>query len=94
MKLVYARSAQEDLDSIRRRIARDDRVRAISFVRELMDLAEDLTNGWERFPLLDAVRYPGVRRRNYRGYRILYRVVDAEVIVLHVHHGARDTPSF
>lgn len=94
MKVVYARSAREDIDSIRRWIARDDRARAIDFVRDLTDRAEDLASGPERFPLIDPIRYPGVRRRNHRGYRIVYRAVDAEVVILHIRHGARDTPAF
>lgn len=92
MKVTYASSAQEDLDSIRRWIARDDRSRAITFVRELQAIADDLANGPERFPLLDETRYPDVRRRNYQSYRILYRATDDEVVILHIHHGRRALP--
>lgn len=92
MKVRYAASALEDLDAIDSWISRDDPERAITFVRELQDAAGDLTNGPGRYPLLDADRYPDVHRRNYRDYRILYRVTADEVVILHVHHGRRDTP--
>lgn len=93
MKVNYAQSAREDLDAIRRWIARDDRARAIGFVRELQAAADELENGPELYPLLDGVRFPGVHRRNYRGYRIFYRVTVEEILIIHVHHGRRATPA-
>ena len=92
MKVVYASSALEDLDAIDAWIARDDPARAIMFVRGLQDAADDLADAPLRFPLVDARRYPGVHRRNHRGYRILYRVSPDEVLILHIHHGRRQIP--
>ena len=94
MIVTYAITAQEDLDAIRRWIARDDPNRAISFVRELQDRADDLVRGPQRFPLIDEDRLPGIRRRNHRGYRIIYCVTEAEITILHVHHGRRGAPAF
>lgn len=92
MNIQYAASALEDLDAIDIWISRDSPERAISFVRELQDVIEGLVDGPGRFPLLDADRYPDVHRRNYRDYRILYRVSADAIMILHVHQGRRDTP--
>ena len=89
MKVTYASSARDDLDAIRRWIARDDRKRAITFVRELQDAAEQIGYGPMHYPLLEGSRFPGVRRRNHRGYRILYRVGSDEIVILNIHHGRR-----
>lgn len=92
MKVTYASSALEDLDAIDAWISQDDPDRAISFVRELQDAADDLVNGPLRFPSLDAKR-PDIHRRNHGSYRILYRIAATEILILHVHHGRRDLPS-
>ena len=92
MKVEFSTTARRDLDDIRRWIARDDRDRAIAFIRELRSRAADLEFMPERFPEDDALP-PGVRRLNHRGYRILFTVEAERVLVLHVHHGARDRPA-
>lgn len=94
MKVIYTSSAQEGLDAIGVWIALDDPDRAISFVRKLQDVADDLASGPQRFPPLDALRSPDVHRRNYRGYRILYQVTADHIVILHVRHGRHDTPDF
>ena len=89
MKVEISPQAQEDLDSIRRWIAQDNRSRAIGFTRELVDKIRSLSTASARYPQVDPQRYPGLHRLNYRGYRIFYRVHDGVAEVLHVHHGAR-----
>jgi toxin ParE1/3/4 len=92
VRVIYATSAQEDLAAIDAWISQDDPDRAISFVRELQDAADDLINGPSRFPPVDTERYPGIHRRNHGSYRILYRVTADEILILHVRHGRRDLP--
>lgn len=92
MKVEFSDTALHEIDGIRRWIARHDRERAISFVRELRASADGLSTMPLRFPLLDDSQLPGVRRLNHRGYRILFTVEAERVLVLHVHHGARDRP--
>jgi plasmid stabilization system protein ParE len=43
-----------------------------------------------RFPLVPRYEKRGVRRRVHGSYLIFYRVSDAEVVVVHVLHGAMD----
>lgn len=92
MNLVYASTALEDLDGISEWIARGDPDRALSFVGELRAAADALIDTGLLYPSLDEQRYPGVRRRNVRNYRILFRVTADEVAILHFHHGRRATP--
>ena len=93
MIVDYATTAQDDLESIELWIARDDPVRAAALVDDLIDRADGLSIMPLRFPLVDDPRLPGVRRLNHRGYRILFTVEAERVLVLHVHHGARDRPA-
>ena len=90
MKVEISPQAQEDLDSIRRWIAQDNRSRAISFTRELVGKIRSLSRASARYPHVD--RYPDLHRLNYRGYRTFYRIGDDRVEVLHVHHGSRVAP--
>ena len=92
MNVVYAASAQEDLDAIDVLISRGAPDRAITFVRELQAIADDLANGPARFPLVDARRFPNVHRRNHKGFRIPYRTATDHVEILPVHHDRRATP--
>lgn len=91
--MEYATTAQEDLESIERWIARDDPVGAAALVDDLIDHADGLSVMPLRFPTIDDPRLPGTRRLNHRGYRILLTVEAARVLVLHIHHGARDRPA-
>jgi plasmid stabilization system protein ParE len=94
VKVEISPPAQEDLDTIRRWIARDSRSRAISFTRELVGKIRELRSSFARYPQVDPARRPGLHRMNYRDYRIFYRVGVGTVEVLHVHHGRRGTPDF
>ena len=95
MRIVLTRTAEGDLRSIGRWIAKDNPPRAIGFVQELRNEIAGLAFMPRRFPVASEpdVR-PAVHRMNHRGYRILYRVLDGDdvVEVLHVHHGARAYP--
>lgn len=94
MKLEFAPAAREDLDAIRRWIARDDRDLAISFTRKLVAKIGGLRTAFARYPEVDSAVHPGLRRMNYRNYRVFYTVSGDGIDVLHVHHGSRATPPF
>ena len=94
MIVDFTPAARDDLAAIGQWIAQDNPLRAITFVDELIDAAEDLVNGLERFPEIDPRRYPGVRRRNHRAYRIYYRLTDDTIAILNIHRGRRRTPTF
>lgn len=94
MKVAITPTARAELDAIRRWIARDNRVRAISFTRELVGKAEGLATAHAHYPEVDPIGFSGVRRVNHRGYRIFYRVMADAIEVLHFHHPAQAAPDF
>ncbi|MBV9757182.1 MAG: type II toxin-antitoxin system RelE/ParE family toxin [Alphaproteobacteria bacterium] len=90
MRVVFSDKAKADLRDIALFIARDSKVRALSFVRELRAKALDLGKMPGAFALVPRFERRGIRRRVYRRYLILYRVEESRVVVLRILHGARD----
>jgi plasmid stabilization system protein ParE len=82
--------AGRDLKSIGDWIARDNPVRAGSFIDELLAACLDLAEFPERFPLVPRYERHGVRHRVHGNYLIFYRVEAEKVVVLHLLHGAMD----
>lgn len=93
MRVVISGPARADLEGIRRWIAHDDPRRADSFVDELQQKIERLAYWPKRYPASSGTDQL-IRRMNYRGYRIFYRIMDDGITVLHVHHHARSDPEF
>lgn len=93
MKVAFSRRAVIDLESIGDWIAQDNPQRAVTFVEELEDTCFKLTHASRAFPLVAGFEGLGIRRRAYRSYIILYRLVGDVVEILHVVHGARDYQS-
>lgn len=87
--------AAADLEAISDYIARDNTRRALTFVKELHQMCNDLAEMSLAFPLVPRYEHAGVRHRVYGSYQIFYRVVDepAFIDVLHVIHGARNYAS-
>ena len=90
MKVVFARSAEQDLEDIGDWIARDNPVRAASFIVELRQACRAIGRAPRSYPLVDEMRDPALRRRIHGNYLILFDVGSAVVEILHVLHGARD----
>lgn len=90
MKVVLTAEAFGDLERIGDYIARDNPVRARSFVKELIDKAQQLGDLPQGFPLVPRYAHLGVRRRAHGSYLIFYRVEPDQVTVIHVLHGAQD----
>ncbi|MDR6449622.1 plasmid stabilization system protein ParE [Paraburkholderia terricola] len=87
-------AAEAELEAIGDYIARDNPLRAVSFVRELRDRCMGLADMPLAFPLVPRYEDRGVRHRVHGNYQIFYRVVGqpAERIdVIHVLHSARDS---
>lgn len=63
MKVVFSDLAQRDLRKIAFFIARDNRARTLSFVRELRTRAKELGKIPLAFPLASHFESQGVRRR-------------------------------
>ena len=90
MKVVLSDAAEADLERIGDYIAQDSPIRALSFVRELRELALRLADMATAFPLVPGYENHGIRRRARGNYLIFYRVEQEQVIIVHVVHGARD----
>jgi toxin ParE1/3/4 len=90
MKVVVSEAAYADLLEIGRAIAKDNPVRAISFVDELHERCMGLSTMARAFPLLPGWEDRGIRRRPFGDYLIFYRISAREAQVLRVLHGARD----
>jgi plasmid stabilization system protein ParE len=90
MRVVLSGEAKADLREIGLFIARDNKTRARSFVRELQAKAHDAANMPRVFPLIPRYEHYGIRRRPYRDYLILYRIEDIRISIVRILHGARD----
>lgn len=90
MIVEITHEAERDLEEIGDFIARDNPVRALSFIQEMRASCLSLADMPERFPIVPRYEARGVRRRRHGAYLIFYRVEPEKVIVLHVLHGARD----
>jgi plasmid stabilization system protein ParE len=81
--------AEADLEAIADFIAKDNPVRAETFVLELLQRCEAL----REYPF-QGRRVSGLdsdfRRLAYRGYTVLYRILDDFVAIDRILHGARD----
>ena len=82
--------AEADLESIGDYIARDNPMRAVSFVQELRAKCMDLSDMPDAFLLVPRYERRGIRRRVHGNYLIFYRDQNDKVVVIHVLHGAMD----
>jgi toxin ParE1/3/4 len=90
MRVVFSEQAKAGLREIALYIARDNKPRALGFVRELRAKAQDIGGMPRAFPLVPRYEHHGIRRRAYRDYLIFYRIEDDRVSIVHILHGARD----
>ena len=93
MKVRITDRAAIDIRQIRRWIARDNPVRAASFVTELRAHIAAIGSRPSAYPVLHGFEKQGIRRSNFGSYLIFYVVDSSAVRILHVLHGARDYPS-
>jgi toxin ParE1/3/4 len=71
-------------------IARDNPVRAETFVLELREVCHKVAAHPQSFPIVAHHRASGLRHRSHKRYVIFYRVGDDAVEIVRVLHGARD----
>lgn len=88
MKVSLTPKAQSDLREIGRWIARDNRPRSKTYVREIRLKCLALGQHPERSPIVVQQREP-VRRAVHGSYAIFYVVRSERVVVLSVIHAAR-----
>jgi plasmid stabilization system protein ParE len=90
MRVVITEAARVDLIAIGEHIAKDNPVRAATFVDELLDSCYGLADQPRAYPLVPRYERWGVRRRVHGNYLIFNRVREDLVEVAHVLYGARD----
>jgi toxin ParE1/3/4 len=89
-KIEWARSAVNDVKSVRDYIARDSEAYAERFVQKIVEAVEKagaFPRVGRRVREADA---DDIREIVFGNYRIIYRDEEARVLVLMVIHGARD----
>jgi len=90
MRVVVTEGAELDLIEIGEHIATDNPVRALSFVRELLDHCHQLGDMPRMYPLVPRYEHWGIRRCVHGNYLIFYRVREETIDIVHVVHGASD----
>ena len=90
MKVFITDAAVRDLMAIADHIRPDNPERAATFVNELLDRCETLTELSARFPLVPRYERHGIRRCVYGNYLIFYRIGADQVDVLHILNGAQN----
>ena len=90
MKVVVTDSAKLDLVGIGDYIRPHNPDRAASFVEELLDHCQALSELPSRHPLVPRYEHHGIRRCVHADYLIFYRVGTKRVEVVHILHGAQD----
>lgn len=89
-KVTWAPSALEDVNSIAEYIARDSADRAALFIVRLFEATDRL----QEFPLsgriIPEIGNPSCREVIYGSYRIMYRLVNNDIWITGVVHGARN----
>lgn len=90
MKVTLSTRSRADLAGIGEYIARENPARAASFVDELIDACEAVALVPLGAPLISGRGPPGLRRKVYQRYLIVYRVHRDTVEIVRILHGARD----
>jgi plasmid stabilization system protein ParE len=90
MNVELSAEAETDLEAISDFIARDNPVRALSFVREIIERCLSLAEMPEAFPMVPRYQHRGIRRRVHGRYLIFYRIEGDRITILHVLNGAMD----
>lgn len=90
MKVILSNEAIEDLIAIGTHIAKFNPGRAVSFVTELQTKCIELGETPYAYEKLPHRTNPDIRRRPHGNYLIFYRVLEANIDVLHILHGAQD----
>lgn len=90
LTVVLSPRARDDLDAIRRYIAKDSPKRADTFVEELHNAAQALSENGPRYAVVPRYELLQIRSVSHRRYLILYQIIGDTVGVLRIVHSARD----
>lgn len=89
MQVVFSPAAEQDLEDIGDYIARDNSVRALSFIREIRERCRLTMSAPRAAPLWPELG-DNIRMVPHGRYLILYSLVDDVARIERVLHGARD----
>lgn len=91
MSIIWSDLAIEDLNDIEDYIARDNPARAVSFVDELIDLGDSLSNEGEaeKGTLAKWIRDTNVRELYYKNYTIVYEICGDDIIIHEVYNSCK-----
>ncbi len=89
MRVALSPSAETDLEEIGDAIASDSPNRAISFIREIRQHCDTISTAPRAAPERNDLA-PGLRMLVHGNYLIFYRVLDGEIRIERVLHGARN----
>ena len=92
MKLIWTRTALENLKEIEGYIARDNPKKAIEFTDRLIDKCENLKDNPEMGRVVPEFQIQQVRELIVKNYRIVYRHIAEEIQILTVFEGHRLLP--
>ena len=90
VKVIWAPSAIEDIDSIARYIERDSIDNATLFVKRIFEATERLHKFPKSGRIIPEIGNQSCREIIYGYYRIMYRIEGDDVWITGVVHGARD----
>jgi len=90
VKLVLSAEARRDLVEIGDYMARENRGRALAFVKELRVAMISLLQRPKAFALVPRYAHLGIRHPVHGNYLIFYRCDDQQVSIVRVLHSARD----
>jgi addiction module RelE/StbE family toxin len=88
-RVTWALQALDDVESIRKYVARDSEEYAALLVARFVHAIERLGEFPESGRVVPEVSDETLREVITGSYRIVYRVLDEEVVIVAVHHGAR-----
>jgi plasmid stabilization system protein ParE len=89
IRIIWTPEAQENLQEVRRFIARDAPRTARSFVNKITAKVRRLRDFPELGSMVEDLDRPEIRELLQGSYRILYRLQLPEIYILAVVHGAR-----
>ena len=90
MKVIFTEEARANMLGIGDYIARDNPLRALTFIDELEERCLNLAHHPHAYPVLARRPLSGIRRLVHGHYNVFYSVAGVEVHILHVMHGAMD----
>lgn len=89
-KVVWSYEATADLEALAEYIASDSTFYAAAFVQEIIDANRSLNRFFERGRIVPEFSNPNIRELFIREDRLIYSIVESQVVTLGLIHGNRD----